>query len=69
LHYHAVRVLGASAYRAEQIIASRRSAGRPSATRRTSCAACMRPRNAARGIKHPRIWTASRDVEMWKAIA
>ncbi len=23
----------------------------------------------ARGIKHPRIWTAQRDVEMWKAIA
>ena len=23
----------------------------------------------ARGIKHPRIWTARRDVEMWKAIA
>jgi len=23
----------------------------------------------ARGIKHPRIWTAKRDVEMWKAIA
>src|SRR2546426_2576997 len=23
----------------------------------------------ARGIKHPRIWTAKRDVEMWKSIA
>lgn len=23
----------------------------------------------ARGIKHPRIWTAQRDLEMWKAIA
>jgi len=23
----------------------------------------------ARGIKHPRIWTARRDVEMWKSIA
>jgi glyoxylase-like metal-dependent hydrolase (beta-lactamase superfamily II) len=23
----------------------------------------------ARGIKHPRIWTARRDVEMWKTIA
>ncbi len=23
----------------------------------------------ASGIKHPRIWTARRDVEMWKAIA
>ena len=23
----------------------------------------------ARGIKHPRIWTAKRDVDMWKAIA
>jgi len=23
----------------------------------------------ARGIKHPRIWTARRDIEMWKAIA
>jgi len=23
----------------------------------------------ARGIKHPRIWTAKRDREMWKAIA
>jgi hypothetical protein len=23
----------------------------------------------ARGVKHPRIWTARRDVEMWKAIA
>ena len=23
----------------------------------------------ARGIKHPRIWTAKRDREMWDAIA
>lgn len=23
----------------------------------------------ARGIKHPRIWTARRDIEMWKSIA
>jgi len=23
----------------------------------------------ARGIKHPRIWTARRDVDMWKSIA
>ncbi|MDH4095183.1 MAG: MBL fold metallo-hydrolase [Betaproteobacteria bacterium] len=23
----------------------------------------------ARGLKHPRIWTAKRDVEMWKSIA
>jgi glyoxylase-like metal-dependent hydrolase (beta-lactamase superfamily II) len=23
----------------------------------------------ARGVKHPRIWTARRDIEMWKAIA
>lgn len=23
----------------------------------------------ARGVKHPRIWTAKRDLEMWKAIA
>jgi hypothetical protein len=23
----------------------------------------------ARGIKHPRIWTAQRDREMWKSIA
>jgi glyoxylase-like metal-dependent hydrolase (beta-lactamase superfamily II) len=23
----------------------------------------------ARGIKHPRIWTARRDIELWKAIA
>jgi len=23
----------------------------------------------ARGIKHPRIWTAKRDREMWKSIA
>src|SRR5512134_1718794 len=23
----------------------------------------------ARGIKHPRIWTAKRDIEMWKSIA
>jgi hypothetical protein len=23
----------------------------------------------ARGLKHPRIWTATRDREMWKSIA
>jgi hypothetical protein len=28
-----------------------------------------RARDEARGLKHPRIWTATRDREMWKSIA
>ena len=146
-HYHAVRVLGASAYRPEQIIASRRTLGlirergkqdmaseigrfrrlapgrgpalstpaqcekairftqefvrglymtakRGAAARRSLKQVyeamkrkmdpvygrfpiyehCMpfdvsRAYDEARGIKHPRIWTARRDVEMWKSIA
>jgi hypothetical protein len=35
------------------------------------CMPCdvTRASDEARGPKHPRIWTAKRDVEMWKSIA
>jgi len=83
-HYHAVRVLGASACKAGQIIASRRTLGLIRERGRQDmaseigrfpiCEHCMpfdvsRAYDEARAIKQPRIWTAQRDVELWKAIA
>ena len=79
-HYHAVRRLYASARRG---VAARKSLKQvfEAAKRRMDPVYgaypiyehCMpfdvsRAYDEARGIKHPRIWTAKRDRELWKSI-
>ena len=55
-HHHAVRVLGATAYQPQQIIASHDTYD------------LMVERGEATALPHPRIWTAERDQQMWATL-
>ena len=74
-HYHAVRVLGASGYKPDHVIASRDTYAelKPRFGDWVIFDHCLpfdvtRAYDEATQYKDPRIWTAQRDKDMWLAL-